>query len=79
MRQITLTVSGVPGEYIDKLPCIIHSSFAQYLCLLLGLLEFSFAIWIVVSFAIWIVVLSICLLLVCFVSAAGCHCFDFHN
>ena len=87
MRQITLTLSEAPGDIASiSYRCTIHSlcyQFAQYMdkdChdqktkkhfLLLGFVEFYFRFWIV---AFWS--LTICLLLVYFGSAAGCHCFD---
>ena len=54
--------------------CTIHSlcyQLAKYFCKQLGFVELFPRIWIAVF---WF--LSICLLLVYFVSAAGCYCFD---
>ena len=56
MRQITLTLSEAPGDWI-----VCNLDLSNFF-LESGLWYFLF--------------LSICLLLVYFVSAAGCHCFD---
>ena len=78
MMQITLTLSGAPGDYIDQVPTnhlwlvllICPVLFAYHLDLLNFFLEFGL---------VFFGVLSICLSLVCFVSAAGCHCFDMYQ
>ena len=51
-RQIMLTLSKAPGNYINQLP-MYHSQLVLFyirffFCLQLGLVKFSFRLWIVV-------------------------------
>ena len=77
MRQITLALSRVHGDYIcitlatdvPFIACVINSlsTFTYYLDLSNFILEFGLS---------YFRVSTICPLLVYFVRAAGCHCFE---
>ena len=80
MRQITLTLCRAPGDYIDQLPTY-HTQLVlliRYFFLLFSLQHRFVEFFLLESGLSYFLVLAICLLLVSFVSAAGCHCFDLY-
>ena len=70
MKQIMLTLSGAPGATdVPFIACVINS-LSIFVCSL------DLSNFLLESGLSYFLVLSVCLLLVCFVSAAACHCFD---
>ena len=75
IRQLTLTLSGEPGDHVDiatdvpSIACVINRQ-SIFVNNLDGRTFFY-------NLDCRILFLSVCLLLVYFVSAVGCYCFDY--